>query len=812
MIALLAGLLSVSLSAAAAEGSCPPDRQSVQVMDETGTWDVCQLADGTRDGPATLRRYDGSLAARGDFDDGERSGEWRFYSRSGGTEQAGRYTGGQRTGVWSTFSPDGEIAATVTWWGPSEPRTRRRAPPDRRLTWSRQLGAAARSVTPVADALLVEHGRTWTLLDADSGAERWSVALPAALRPGLAASTDRLAAITGPGEVLVVELASGMARRIRTNLGATNIVDIAAGGIIVREGAGRIEALDPVTGGSRWRTKLASDTVAPVVVSPGVVAIVRGRDVRALRLDRPDSVVWQARLDHSVAQLAAGWGGQRIYALDQRGELVALGAATGRPQWSALLPGVAGRAAGVSLRDDTHSLVVGTGDRLLAYDRDGRTRADDPLPKEAALGGDLLGDLRCFASRDGELRCGSARLHTVEWTLPTGPLSHAPVVLGDAVVVATADGRLLWVDAALAAASEESTPDDARVLDPALPLLLDYSDGSFGMEGVAATAPLLELVRPTPQAGCRRHEALLDLGRATLDATGLAWDAADLRTVAVPVLAIDETSLDAPAAVDDELWEIEDRGRRWSVAYWTEWRPQLREMAALGDDAAAAAEVDRLLRCEGPPARFEGTAVLQDGLVERRIAGRISARPVPHVLDGLPGCLIDLSLAGEPLGTWSSPSLPGWVELGLTLDDRDGGDASELALPPVGVAGFPDGSVDGRLEIDALLPGASERERLSLDGALWLERPLPWEPSPSADPGDLVVYDGEAEALRLPADGLIYAEIGVHADGEDAPVVSWTSWVRLRGREATSPSQSRFMRVWSVEVCDDADGAPALSE
>lgn len=811
MTPLLAALLATRLSAQAAEPACPADRQAVQVMDEVGTWELCQLADGTRDGPAELRRYDGSLAARGAFEAGERSGEWRMYAQTGTTAQVGPYLAGQRSGVWSTFSANGEIAATITWWPASEPQTRRLAPPDRRLAWSRQLVGSARRITPLGDHLLVEHGRTWTLLDAATGEERWSVALPAALRPGLATSDRAVAAITGPGEVLVVEVATGAARRIRTNLGATHIVDIADSHLVVREGAGRIEALDPVTGASLWRTRLATDDVAPVVVSAGVVAVVRGRDVRALRLDRADQPAWQSRLDHSVAQLAAGWGGDRVYALDQRGELVALGAATGRPQWTRELSGVAGKASGVTLRDDAHALVVGTGDRLLAFGRDGQPLADDPLPKEAAFGGDLLGDLRCFSSREGALRCGSARLHSVDWSLATGPLSHPPVILGDAVVVAGVGGRLSAVDAALAAASTDATPEDARVLDPALPLLLDYTDGSFGMEGVSASAPLLELVRATDTPGCRRHEALLDLGRATIDATGEPWDPAEARTLAVPLLAIEETSLDSPADLDPDPWDVEDRGHRWSVSYWTEWRPQLRELAALGDDAAAAAEVDRLLRCDGPAARFEGTAVLQDGLVERRIAGRISARPVPHALDGLPGCLIDVSLAGVPLGTWSSPSLPGWVELGLTLDDRGGGDAASLSLPPVGVAGFPDGPVDGLLEIDALRPGADERESIHIDGELWLERLLPFEPSPSADPGDLVVYDGDAEVLRLPADGLLYAEIGTHPDGVTAPVVSWTSWVRLRGRQASSPAQNRFVRVWSAEVCED-EGAAELGE
>ncbi len=123
-------------------------------------------------------------------------------------------------GTWTSFGEGGSIAwpPCAGWpWRPGAPPPA--GPPTAGKAWALSLGAPARQVVPLGDLVLVETAGRLRAVDLGSGQTRWTLALPAGLRPGFIADGQHIAAVTGPGELLVIDEIEGTAHRIRTDLG-----------------------------------------------------------------------------------------------------------------------------------------------------------------------------------------------------------------------------------------------------------------------------------------------------------------------------------------------------------------------------------------------------------------------------------------------------------------------------------------------------------------------------------------------------------------------------------------------------------------
>jgi hypothetical protein len=258
-------------------------------------------------------------------------------------------------------------------------------------------------------------------------------------------------------------------------------------------------------------------------------------------------------------------------------------------------------------------------------------------------------------------------------------------------------------------------------------------------------------------------------------------------------LVLHESSLDAAAIVEATHWTVLGTEQDAEVRYWVDWRPTVKSLAATGGEPDVAAAVDRLLRCEGPPARFDGVAALLEDGLERQVSGRLGVSPLPHRLDGEAGCLLEIEVSGEPLGTFGVPTLPGWVEQVWTFVGLPGLD---LALPPVGDAGPPGVETSGRLILDGLLPQAASRSESTWGGPVRLAK------ADAGEQADLVVVGQAGTVLgQVAADNLKYGLVGEGPEGFTVPVVDWTRFLTLEGHAPVDRNQTRFLPVWEASWC-----------
>lgn len=815
-------LLALLSLASAADLACPGDRSPVELWDEDGRTTACVGPQGLWEGPARHQRVDGSLEASGDHTAGERAGRWRFYTPEGALDRWGSYAAGLPTGDWFTLDSRGEIVATVRWVAlDDDPRSAQRHD-DARVSWVAPLGDAARQLDLLGDLALVEVDKGLLAIDVTTGQRRWSTPLDRPLRPGFVAQSGVLAAVTAGGELLVVDPESGLAHRIRTPMGVRDVLAVHDDVAIVREGGSRVEALALETGRSRWRTRRAYDHIAPTQVG-NLAVLAREYSVQARALS-DGTAAWSARLPQKPRVLATSYDGQAVFVLDAAGGLSRLQASTGELVWRVQAVGPVAAQAAPQVRADADAVVIKTGQQLVSVRLDGTLNPRVQLPKQAAFTGDRLGDQACFSTRTGLVDCGPTGASPEQrWTIQLKPLALPPLVLEERVLAATGAGTLLAIDPRLAQTAGGPLPEQSRLLHDAVEVVV--FDESGAGEGIDATAPLIEREVAPEDPACRSWEGALDLHALTVAASGppglsvvapapaptpalrQARPALPPRMqLDLPAFPLDESSLDAPGVIDTERWTILEEDHTAALTYWIEWRPQLLELGATGGDPEVAARVDRLLRCEAPAARFQGFARLQRGGVEQQVSGRLGVAPVPHRLDGAPGCLLQLDVSGEPLGTFAVPDLPGWVELSVTLPAVPGG---RLSLPAPGQAGPPAGPLPGGVVVELLEPGAATRSSRSFVGPVSLERAPAVEPSPATNPEDILVVDEDGEVLSyVPADGLLYGQLGEGPKGRTVPVVQWQRTFSLEGSAVVDRSAQRFLPVWSATWCPTDLSAP----
>lgn len=791
-------LLAIALAgpAAAQDLPCPAGTGPVRTALPDGlVEDACARVGGVPHGPSVIRAADGSLRAAGDWVEGARHGTWRFYGADGRTREVGDFTAGARVGTWTTLAPDGTPVATVfhdalggaaAGQGSGDPRVRwatgavpaldrvpdaqagAEAEPDPLSDPALQPGAGAVSGERPGPDLRVGLWGTLALrsdahgirvVSLGDGAARWATRPPDGLGGEPVTSRRFLAATTGSGMVLVVDPDAGRQVRIRTEAGATHVAAVDQDTVWLRDGVGRVAAWSWQDGAVRWQSRRSYAAVAPAYAEGAVVAA-RGRELHALDARTGDGR-WTIRLDSEVVSVQSGRDGT-VLAATRSGAVERISGAEGRPLQTLVEPGAGGAEA--ALRDEPGGVVRrGPGAVRLLGGAEAAGFAGWPdLADGLACGGDPGGGLRCRtpgATEDrlripGLAPAGRVRLH------------------GELLLVPTKDG-LVAVDLPVALATSEAPTGG-------LPVVL-LPEGGLPID---ASLPFDLVERPGADPACTLTDAVLDLG-AAVAALPVADDGArPAFRVEVPELQVDWTEGD-PAWAFGPGWQGDLLDARWEATYTTWWRPELVAVTPFDGSASAAAALDRLLACDGPGASFRGQAIAVQAGRRVVVEGRLRLQPWPHEVDGLLGCLVDVSVDGEDLGPFRPSEQSGWIDLHIA---QHGGD-TEPVLPDEGAA-LPPSIDSGELVLETLLPGELERVELGFGTPALLSLEDAW---PSGL--DLVVRDeAGTERLRTPGDDLRLDAGPDHTEwwavGTVAPVAP----------EAAGPST-----LWSRSDCGDGE-------
>ncbi|GAA0615242.1 serine/threonine-protein kinase [Streptomyces crystallinus] len=247
--------------------------------------------------------------------------------------------------------------------------------------------------------------------------------------------------------------------------------------LVTPPGAGRLDALDPATGATRW-TRPVPTRGALAYGDASVVFTTDSGEVRCL-----DSATgkerWRGRPAAAGAQWVAVPGGGALYAVSVAADgatslVTAVAADTGKVLWTKRLPGGLG-PVGVSggalvlLAADADSFTTAVV-RLDAATRAVR-RTPLPAPVDQAQA-TVDGDAVYVFGAGGALLAVDARRGAQLWRLETGAArASRPVVGGGRVYVTASDGRLLAVDAARGVLTGQTPPRMASGRDTFTPSL-----------------------------------------------------------------------------------------------------------------------------------------------------------------------------------------------------------------------------------------------------------------------------------------------------------------------------------------------------
>ena len=779
-------LLAIGLAGPARAVDCPDGTGPVRSALPGALFeDGCATVGGVPHGPSEVRAVDGTLRAIGSWTSGARQGTWRFYDAAGRTAEVGDYDAGARVGVWTTLAPDGTPTATL-FHGPLGGARAGQGAVDPRLRWSTGVPPAleapttadrpeteAAATAPAADGgahamaarvvawgplALASDARGFSGVALDDGATRFSVQPADGLRTHPVGSRRHLAAVTGSGLVVVADPDAGRVVRVRTEAGATHVAAVDQDTIWVRDGVGRLAAWSWEDGRVRWQTRRSHGDVAPIYAA-GAVLGARGREVHAVDA-RTGAGRWQARMDSEVVALASGRDGS-VLVRTRSGALERMRATNGEPLATLVDPGAAPATGDV--RDEAGGVILlgrTSAGWLGGTAVEGFSTPPD-LAEGLACGGGAAGGLRCRVPGAAEDRVGLPGVR------PVGPVR----ILGELLLVPTSAG-LVAVDLEVLLA----TTGESEV---GLPVVLWPLWGG----PVEARLPYSVVHREGAAADCELVDGVLDLSGAV---ALLPADEDGLRppfSVEVPELEVGWHDGE-PAWSFGPDWTGDLLDARWEASYTAWWRPELLAVTPLDASPAAAAALDRLLACDGPGARFRGQAIAVMGGRRLVLEGQLRLDPWPHEVDGLAGCLVDVSVDGEDLGPLRPSAASGWIDLHLAQL----GGASEPIIPEDGVP-LPLGIEDGEVLVETLLPGEVERVELAFTAPVDLTLEDAW---PSGL--DLVLRaDGGAELLRLPGDDLVLSEPPAH-----------TEWWSLRSAAPMAPEAAGPSSLWSRTDCAEA--------
>ena len=299
-------------------------------------------------------------------------------------------------------------------------------PPPYAVAWRTAIGMGGPAAGPVLDGgtLVVVASRGIVALDAGTGAVRWQQARSAG-SPSMPAIVDGLAVhAAGEGEdtVLVARRLDDGAVEWETPMTVSVTAPVTAAGDLVLAGTegGGLRALDSASGEERWSLDLRGAIEAAPAVAAGV-AVVTAFDssaaegvVAAVRLSGPGAhgPLWRTTFPGRPG--APSMAGDAVHLVTGQGRVVALDLETGDERWSDVGRDLAGPRQVPAARADL--LVVADATHV-----SGR----DPTPGEERWNHPLV-DRRPLPT---------ARAETL--------LSSSPAVVGEAVVVGGAGGRLV---------------------------------------------------------------------------------------------------------------------------------------------------------------------------------------------------------------------------------------------------------------------------------------------------------------------------------------------------------------------------------
>lgn len=800
-LAVVPLLLAVVAAPARAVECAPGTRPEVQKIPGKGeTEEVCLDVQGRRQGPAVRRDVEGAVIATGAYVDNQPEGTWKLVERDG-LVRVGQMKAGAPVGAWTTLS-GAEAVATVTWGhlppgGP--PRT---APSggaaaeagspevggDAAVRWTHALPGPAADLVGDGAWVWALSRQAVSVLDVDTGELQLLADPGEPLKGPLLLGGGGAAVVAQSGELVVIDPVARSWRRVRTPVGITHVAAVAEDLAWVRDGAGRLAALDMQSGAVRWRGRHYTELVAPVVEADAVVGV-RGGGRLIEALDPEDGeFAWQLRVERPVVALAGGQ--ELVAALSQDGTIVLARADSGAVRWERSLPELGGGAV-LELAADGLSVRAGTTVRRLSL-LDGSVQALPHLDPSLRGDADAVGDTVCVAAPTG-LSCVGP---DGAWGGGTGPPAGAPRLVPGLVLLPLADGRLQAIDRDLARLRSGLAPEPGAELiqDVLVPAVLAGLAG----EQDAVELPYLELRRPSPSGACDERVVLVDLQDAA------PWPTAEEAFGPAPLELGDEAGEDAQAepATPERLpwaevgpvplpgwadapaepWRVEPTAETWSMAWWYRWQPRIVGATLRTVDPGAQAGVEAALRCEGPPVAFRGEALLEESsvvvdtvgrgkravpllrevVVRHSREGRLSLHPQPQDVDGIGGCLIELRRNGESEGWWASPELGAWEQLVLTV--RNPTEEIRVTDAQGERSGLPL-AVEGEVSVEMLVPFAATPQAGTGTGPFELR----YQRDDLLDTWRLELWQGKRPWLAVRADELRPARVE-EVDGRWLPV------------------------------------------
>jgi len=311
------------------------------------------------------------------------------------------------------------------------------------------------SGSPVAIArgiALVEAERTLRAVDLRSGRERWSFPVNGTY---LSPATDGdgvflKAESANRGQIFGLDLDSGAQRWVFTPKRVSSadqgfvgghITSPAISGDAVLVASGKeLYALNKRTGKPLWEVRMTEWVTAAPAIGNGRVYLADSKFVYAVD-EKTGKLVWKKPAAFSLyfAPIVAG---ESVYIRDGK-KIVALAAADGAKRWENLIGGenlIPGAVSGGRL------LVVSTGSMVALDTRNGREIWRYKQPNYISL--PAVAGTKAFLLAGAT---GQTSLHAIDmatgkssWSQRIPELAPAaPVVAGEAVYVATSDGRLL---------------------------------------------------------------------------------------------------------------------------------------------------------------------------------------------------------------------------------------------------------------------------------------------------------------------------------------------------------------------------------
>jgi hypothetical protein len=665
-------LLLSLLGARAAALACPPGTGTAEKTEAGAMWRGCVRADGTWHGPVVLTEPDGSVWT-GSMFDGLQHGPWIHTSGSGSKLEAGQFSAGQRMGDWLTWDHSGELRGRVDFAvGSIEP-----APvQDTR-------GRAFVETTIEVDALTVVA--TDRQLGAYEGTELvWSH--PLASPPAAMALADGWALVAeSDGHLTALDLEEGQVARIAvgaklgTLAGMVDPSNAHPEVAVVLDSRGQASAIDLWTGERLWRGESFFNPIRGAAEGHSVYLT---RSKKLVRLRAADgNEEWAVKTPHLPADLVLA--GEDVYVLDHAGAVTAYDTRKGERRWTRENVLAATDVVAEALRWTEGELVVRGRERVVILDDEGEELDRFSMPAGARGRADAWRGRMVVENGDGDLVLTSAdgAPHTIE---ANGAMGFE--VLEHDLVVVDADG-IATIDPADVELEGVAPPDTDPLWDV-------RDDARTSVAGLPHALPMT--VRVEPDGARVLYVDATQVGPGDVVRIELGW-----------------TEDDGAGAFElADGWTVTELPGEMTLALVQSWAPRV--VQAWFRDAGGErredtdAFFDRLLHCEEPAIRYDGTMLLDDGLRDFRLEGIVEVRPERHAFPWGEACLLHVSTLHDRFGVWSPPDGPSWV--GLMLRGQSVAPTEDGALV---------GDASAHLAIDYLVPRQ--------DGAVTFETVGPFE-------------------------------------------------------------------------------------